>query len=482
MKRRNILWLTMDHVTFHQLRCLGGAHPVLSTYDMLCREGYQFDQCKSVHPLCLPCRASMLTGLYPHHHGHERNKPFEDAVKPGNPMQLLKENGYQLAYFGKNHSGYEDITEFGFEGWAPPSYGNPYRSEAYAQFLKENGYEHPLYHQQWHMRPTRLGFSGFTDDVHDLTQEDDFNQNNAGYLENSQPVHESDFLVWMAEKWLRTHADQPFVLRVDTWGPHHAYQPPLSACAMVDESKIELPPSLRMDCSQRPKFSQRFLKHCVDDMPSRDDATFRMLLHRAYAQYTYIDQAFGRLIAFLKEMGVEKDTAIIMTADHGDALATAGGLFDKSGDLQEELMDIPMVVYDPWSKTPHKVESLTSNLDVAPTVLDLAGIPVPENLDGRSLLALAEGRISPRERLMCEHYGHFNTYSLQRAIYEGDYKYIATQDDLEQLYAIKDDPFEMHNLANEPQYAEVLKHMRDILAQERARTGDTQTHYEKEEA
>ncbi|MGN0972699.1 MAG: sulfatase-like hydrolase/transferase [Aristaeellaceae bacterium] len=473
MKKRNILWLTMDHVTFHHWRLMAGARPVLDTYERLCREGYAFDNCKSVHPLCLPCRASMLTGLYPHRHGHTCNKRFTDALDGSNGLDLLRQAGYRLCYYGKNHSGYEDLAAAGVEGWTARDYGNPYMSGLYRQYLEENGYQDPVYIQQWHMKGSKLAISAFEDGAHNLTLEDDFNNNNAGYLDNTEPVHEADFLVWQAQKWLETCGDQPFVLRVDTWGPHHAYQPPVAALEAVAMEQIQLPPSLHMEEPARGAITRQFLRHCREDMPIRSDEDWRLLLHRAYCQYTYIDRALGRLIDALGTMGLAENTAILMTADHGDALATAGGFFDKAGDMQEELMDIPMALYDPWARAPRRITSLTTNLDVLPTVLDLAGIPVPEGMDGRSLLAVAENRLPGRERLMCEHYGHFGVHQLQRALYEGNYKYIYTQDDVEQLYDLSADPFEMRNLALEMEAAPLLARMREALRTERLRTGDS---------
>ena len=125
MRKRpfNILWLTMDHVTFHHYRYTSGARPVLNTYESLCREGISFSRCKSVHPLCMPARASMLTGVYPHRHG------CLDNDTPAQPSGLLvceqlRDAGFALGYFGKNHSGIES-ARFCFEGFFPAGYGNP---------------------------------------------------------------------------------------------------------------------------------------------------------------------------------------------------------------------------------------------------------------------------------------------------------------------------------------------------------------------
>ena len=104
---------------------------------------------------------------------------------------------------------------------------------------------------------------------------------------------------------------------------------------------------------------------------------------RAYEQYSYIDAAFGRLIDAVRQAGYGEDTCILFTADHGDAIASHGGMFDKCGDMQEELMDIPMAIYVPGMTGGQCVDSLTSNLDVVPTILDMAGCRSPTEWTGR---------------------------------------------------------------------------------------------------
>ena len=85
----NILWLTMDHVTFHHYRHTAGARPVLNTYEALCREGISFSSCKSVHPLCMPARATMLTGVYPHRHGGINNDTIPASSRNSSALRAF---------------------------------------------------------------------------------------------------------------------------------------------------------------------------------------------------------------------------------------------------------------------------------------------------------------------------------------------------------------------------------------------------------
>lgn len=477
----NVLWLTMDHVTFHHYRHMQGALPLLHTYEELCRQGTEFTNCKSAHPLCLPARATMLTGLYTHNHEKYRNEPGIGGRDVPLVIDYLREGGYSMGYFGKNHSGFEDLKERGIdcinfstygsgENEIYDEYGNPYMTPEYRAYLDRKGISGVTYHQEWGADVFRC----LPNQDYDLTQVDNFNAWSCGMLD-PDGTHEVDFLIDEAKRWLDRHKEKPFVLRVDTWGPHQAYQVPVGfADTCIDADDIELPPSFDRKFPDRASFAQDFLKMTNENILIENKKGWQHVMKRAYENYTYIDKRLGELIQWVKEIGLGDSTAILLTADHGDALATKGGMFDKCGDMPEELMEIPMVIYAPWMKGGTPNGTLVSNLDVVPTILDLLDLPVPEQMDGTSLKALAEGRIAPREQLMCEHYGHTIYYASQRALYCGDYKYVFTENNPDQLFDIKHDPFELDDLAGRPEYDEVLAEMKRRLAEEQQKFGDTQ--------
>lgn len=474
MRKRpfNILWLTMDHVTFHHYRYTSGARPVLNTYESLCREGISFSRCKSVHPLCMPARASMLTGVYPHRHGGLDN---DTPAQPSGPLvcEQLRDAGFALGYFGKNHSGIES-DRFCFEGFFPAGYGNPYLTQEYRRYLKEHRLSAPLFVQEWAQQTDDT--PAFGNGVFDLTKQDSFNRYCSGYLATPGPVHEVDFLADAALHWLTECRDpeQPFVLRVDTWGPHHAYQAPLACKDLIPPEQIcEYPSFAHPFGPERPGFAAEFLR----DFHSRSRTLgswqdWQPIMARAYEQYSYIDAAFGRLIQAVREVGGAENTCILYTADHGDAIASHGGMFDKCGNMQEELMDIPMALYVPGGPAGLRIDSLTSNLDVVPTILEMAGLPQQEELDGQSLLALAEQDTPPREQLMCEHYGHFRVHLQQRTLYWKNYKYTATENAVHELYDLARDPFELNNLFHCPEMQEVRREMQQRLLAEMQRHDD----------
>lgn len=476
---KNVLWLTLDHVTFHHYRHMKGARPILNTYEMLCHKGTEFTNCKSVHPLCAPARASMLTGLYTHNHKNYRNEEGLANQHIKLISEYLQEGGYCMGYFGKNHSGFEDLKKRGidcinFSEFGPKDnpireeYGNPYMTPEYSAYLKRNNIDGVAYHQEWGANIFRC----YPNQEYDLMKVNNFNAFSCGTLE-PEKTHEVDFLIDEAKRWLQERKESPFVLRIDTWGPHHAYQVPKGfADKYIDEDKIELSPSFELDISDRASFTREFLQKTKENILINNKKEWQHVLKRAYENYSYIDQRLGELISWLEEVGLSDSTAIILTADHGDTIGSKGGMFDKSGDMQEELMEIPMVLYIPWLESGIKNTSLVSNLDVVPTILDLVNIAIPQNLDGISLISLIEGKTPERDALMCEHYGHSEFYFSQRALYSEGYKYIITEDNPDQLFHIEKDPHELFNLVNQPEAADVLSTMKQKLKAEQERFGD----------
>lgn len=452
--RPNILWIMLDHVTFRHYKMIQGARPVLRTYERLKREGMEFTNCHSVHPLCLPARASMLTGMYASSHGKLDNEAYPDAGYPFY-TDYLKRLGYRIGHFGKNHSGYENFPEKGIEGFYPESYGNPYRTKRYLDYLDKHGYGHPIYHQEWAM-PT--GNHMFENGDYDLTQEGNFNMYCAGYLKDTGRVHESDFLTCEALDWIRecSHCGAPWAVRVDMWGPHHAYQVPWECKDLLNAEEIQEYPTFSEPPVQKAEMVKYFQKRIHDRNPLTTWEDWQPLMKRAYEHYSYIDLAVGRMLDRLEEKGLLKNTIVIYTADHGDALGSHGGLVDKAGDMMEEVMHIPMVIRWPGVTNGGSCDALVSNLDLVPTVLEMAGCRPPSYMDGLSMAPLLRGENCMREDLMAQHYGHFGIRAPQRVLYYKNYKYIANEKDVHELYDLEQDPFERKNLIIEPEYKNVV--------------------------
>ena len=376
----------------------------------------------------------------------------------------LRARGYRCAWFGKWHLHQKlDARAFGFEGYAPADYAYPYASADYLAYLERNALPDPV------ARIELPGESGTPPGKEvDLTRAEDWFDFEAGSatLEGPVETHEAFFV---AERWLRNSGDDPFFMRVDTWGPHPPYMVGVPFADMFADLDNAASPNVVSDLKARPAHHAVYRDHWQDilDDGARD---FALLSRRALQSSALCETALVRLLDVLEECGRGDDTIVVFTADHGDAVASNGGMMNKGGLMVEETLRIPMLIAGPGIP-PGSNDSLVCNIDLAPTLLDLCGITAHE-MDGTSLgpLLRRAGPL-PRDGLMTEHYG-LKTPLWQRAFHQGRWKFVVQADGFTELYDLACDPAEINNLADKATHAGTLRDMRAGLAKALARYGD----------
>ncbi len=455
-KRPNIVWLTTDHQVFanhyqYQNEYRGG----LKTYERLAQAGRTYEEAYTVCPLCTPARASMLTGMYPHHHKMELN-PAKDEHSPlekdtrldfDRPEELfawaLKKSGYRIVQMGKWYGGSKTAADFGWEGFSLPWYGAPLRTEEYRRYLERYHLHKPEVKILWSAdEPETVG------KIFDLTRPHEMAfgpHHAAGHLLTPKETHEAYFISDLACRWLDEYAggqsDEPFLLKVDVWGPHHPYDVADPFYGSVDAEKLAEHPSFGETYENKPSnyaYSKQFWS-CMDGM---DWTQTSRVLARSYEHAMMVDDALGRVVDKLESLSLAENTLIILTADHGDIVGAHGGLFNKETLMVEETMKIPMVMrWDGHILQGEHCRDLASNLDLPVTILAAAGVRPEYTMDGVNLLG---GQ--PRKQLMCETFGCYKREFPQRMLRWGRYKYIAHVDDLDELYDLETDPFELNNL------------------------------------
>ncbi|MBI3973326.1 MAG: sulfatase-like hydrolase/transferase [Chloroflexi bacterium] len=481
-RQPNIVLIITDHHAYFNHDRPGEFALRLPTFDRLCAEGVCFERAYSISPICTPARASMMTGLYPSAHGLRWN------TDGGNPQRLtdfrpgqllyshyLSRAGYRNAYAGKWHCGRDRLPlDYGIEGWSLPDYGKPYMSEAYREYAAARGLgeaqariEHSVNHPEW---------EGQTLVLHDPSPWRFMNC--SGVLEGPPESHEAFFTAHLAIEQLRELAqrDQPFSLVASFWGPHQPYYPTEPFASLYDPKSIPEYPTFRdAYAGNRPlrHFMQRDLHHgSAARWP--DWATWQEILARCYGQIQQTDAAIGQILEALDALGLAENTLVLWCADHGDAIASHGGLWDKASTYHEEVARIPFVVRWPAAFAGgQRTAGLVSNMDVTATMLAAAGVAVPESFHSRSVLPLCHdpaGAAWP-EHVVCEHNGHGEDI-LQRIIVGGRYKYVAALYDTDELYDLEADPHELRNLVDEPEYAGVGRERRQRLIEHIRRTND----------
>jgi arylsulfatase A-like enzyme len=472
--RPNVLLIITDHEAYYGHDQEGEFTYRWPNYETFAGAGVRFERAYSVCPLCSPARASMMTGLYPSAHGLLWNTEVAHSMNRSDfrPGQLLYSHhlsraGYRNAYVGKWHCGHERLPiDYGIEGWSLPDYGKVYMSEAYRQYAEERGLgdaraliEYNMDYPEWngqtltlhHPSPWRF-------------------MNGSGVLEGPPEAHEEFFVAHLAVEKLKelARSGQPFSLVASFWGPHQPYYPTEPYGSTFDPETIPEYPSFQDDLEGRPLryFTHRELSH-----PSAarwpEWPVWQRVLARCYGQGMQTDAAIGQVLQALEELGLARNTLVIWVADHGDAVASHGRLWDKASTFTEEVGRVRLAVRWPGGIEGGKVvDQLVSNMDVTATMLDAAGVAVPAEMHSRSLLPLCDdpGSADWPDQVICEHHGHGHVLP-QRIVVRDRDKYVAALFDGDELYDLEADPFEMHNLIDDPGYARVRQDLRARLIQ-----------------
>jgi len=354
-----------------------------------------------------------------------RDLPDEERMV----SQDLIEVGYNCGYSGKWHCGERKLpSTYGFVGMDVPNYGNPHNTKEYADYLTARGLEPP------ERRQVISNWGGGT---------------LSGPVEACAPHFIADYAIELMRKFNeeREATGKPFLMFVSFWGPHHPCFVPEPYASTYDPADVDLWPSLHDDLHNKPRVQDRFLRTFYPDAPHLSKGVWRQLIAKYWGFCTFVDMEIGRLLDTLEEIGRANDTAVLFSTDHGDMIGGHGGLWDKGPFMYEETYHIPLIARVPGVTSAGTVcDKLVSNMDLATTVLGIAGVPLPGNHDGRSLVSLFRDPSSDwRDDLMCEFHGHRFLYS-QRMVRWDTCKFIFNAPDEDELYDLALDPHELSNL------------------------------------
>lgn len=487
-KRPNIVFILNDHQAFHGHGVDGSQGSMRPHFEKFASEGIEFEQAHCVSPMCGPARRSLLTGLYPHTHGqvHNENDP---EFKHTTYLDILSENGYKNYYYGKWHAGPGCAYDHHCEGLSETGYGNPYNTKEYDDYLKKRGLPRAQHRIERVFTQNDYIKKGYFPKLKEgsLYQCEDFwcGEHAVGVTVTPKETHEAFFLANLAceklEELSQNKQEDPFTLRVDFWGPHQPFFPTQEFLDMYIPEKIKEFPNFNNDLHDKP-----YTLKMEANMPIGDGEEiiypnpipwneWQQILAHCYAHISMLDAAGGMIVDKIRELGLDENTLIIWSTDHGDALACQGGHFDKDSHMAQEVMRIPMALK--WKdrvKSGQKNQNLVFTCDIPATIVDAAGCEFPNRIDGRSLLELANGEAAGwRNKLMCETYGHgYGVTIIGRMVTDGRYKYVCTENDLDELYDLELDPYEKRNLSVLPEYDELKEKMRAILKEQQELTED----------
>ncbi len=444
MNKPNILFLMTDQQ--QQSIIMGETPCVMPNVERLKEIGTTFNEARTVNSICSPSRASLFTGLYPHNHGmvdcSHCVEPFRADYKDGTKMlsQIIKENGYQTGYFGKWHvERTNDPCNFGFDKAITEFHGKKFpRTLTSSRVLKQDGYH------------DRVICGTHSEGVAE-TEEHFFYESAMDFIKKS-----------------KENSDKPWFTFISTNAPHDPYLAPEELMNLYDVDKMEIPQSYYDQMLDKPSIYRR-CKEVWKDL-SEDDV--KKIIACYYAYNTLIDRLVGNMLDYLKESNQLENTLIVYLSDHGDMMG-AHGLFCKGIPAFDETYRIPLIM-SYKGKIPNACISKQkiSMVDIAPTVLDFAGLSALENTDGESLAKKIANNNSIKERsIYAEFYGQRLSCS-QRILWKDNYKYVFNGFDFDELYDLEKDPKETINLNKSQNHEVVRKDMAREMWNIAKNTGD----------
>lgn len=483
VQRPNILFIMSDDHAWQAVSAYGGPlkdYAPTPNIDRLAKNGIRFDRCLVTNSISGPSRAVILTGKYSHLNGFLSNEAKEfDGTQQTFP-KLLQQAGYTTAIIGKWHL---VSNPTGFDHWEVlPGQGNYYNPD----FLNPEG-----------------------------------RHREEGYV--------TEIITEKTIKWLSEvkESGKPFMLMMHHKAPHREWQPGPSELNLYKDVTFPEPPTLFDDYSGRGRAAmeqdmtisetmrlQEDLKLYKDPVKGKNAGLNRMnpvqaaawdsvynpiirsfysnppegddLIRFKYQRYMQdylaciaaVDKSVGKVLDYLRETGLDRNTIVIYTSDQGFYLGEHGW-FDKRF-MYEESYRTPLLISWPGVTKPGSVnKNIVSNLDFAETFLDLAGVQIPSGMQGESMLPLIRGENVPGWRT--EHYYHYYEYpavhSVKRhyGISTERYKLIHFYYDIDEweLYDLQKDPLELKNVYDNLEYSSVKADLHVRLEKLREKYGDS---------
>ena len=430
-RKPNIVFVFGDQHRYSALGCSGNPVVKSPAIDGIARDGLNFDAAFSSCPICSPYRAAILSGLYAHQHGvlcNEYKMKTDILTLPGE----LKKGGYRSAFIGKWHLGegpYNEPKRYGFDYMAGGNCFHHYYDCKY--YINEQG---PFVHPEW------------------------------------EPTASTNYAIDFIRDHVKKNPLQPFMMMMSWTPPHWPYNEYPQEFNTYSPAGVDLPANVPPQMA---------------DFARKEIANY-------YGMVSALDFEMGRLLSALSELGLDDDTIVVYTSDHGDHLSSHG--YVKPGEKwmhhtmrcskatpYEESIHIPCVMKWPGHIKPGThTDIMFNSVDVMPTLLSLCGLPVPDSIAGKDLsFAVLGGEGERPDSVFLQILGtgwpdRLKWLGFWRGIRTERYTY-ARWWNLEvetRLFDREKDPLEMENRFGDPGYSEVQQQLEARLQQWMKETND----------
>jgi len=448
MSRPNILFLFTDQQRWDTIAQAGNAHMVTPNLDQLAENGVRFDHMYTPCPLCTPARASIVTGCFPKRHmvhGNATWIPDDGDTWP----RIFTEAGYDTRAFGKIHSHpWRNPTGFSKRVIAEDKFCFEMPDD-YTLWLKEKGHKRPC--------PWR-------------DQLEEYVSGRGCVVWNwPEELHIDSYIGMKAIEALKEVAkgDKPFCYWVSFNSPHAPHDPPQRFLDMYKDRDIPGPTRRSYEPFDKPA-SRMLSLYILDkyfgmagDMFMLSDRQIKKRRSYYYATITLVDHWIGEIVRTLKEHGLYDNTIILFSSDHGDAQGDHN-MIEKSF-FYEGMVRVPLLFHCPGRFAPGVSDEFVQSTDIAPTLLSLAGLRLPETMDGQDVSPLLK-RVDgwkTREAVFSENYplgvvlGPAGASPLTM-VRTREWKLVYEDEQTGcELYDMRGAADELHNLYHEPEHREV---------------------------
>ncbi len=482
-EKPNIIFIMSDDHAYQAISCYDSSLIITPNIDRLAEGGLKFTNSFVCNSICAPSRASLLTGKHSHANGVYDNRQIFDSSQVTFP-KLMQDAGYQTAIVGKWHL---KSQPSGFDYWnILPGQGQYYNPD-FIEMGKESRLE--------------------------------------GYVTN--------LITDISINWLKGRdKDKPFLLMIHNKAPHRNWMPDTAYFDLFKDKEFAVPANffddykgreaaaqqemsviknldlifdlkmldregqldsdyrswfqdmlLRMNEKQRKAWDREYQAKAEEFIRAdlEGDDLARWKLGRYLEDYlkciASVDDNVGILLDYLEQTGLDNNTIVVYTSDQGFYLGEHGW-FDKRF-MYEESLRMPLLMRVPGAKKQGQVSEMVQNIDFAPTFLDMAGIEIPGEMQGVSMLPVIEGKDTEdwREAIYYHYYAYPAWHSVKKhyGIRTSRYKLIHFYYDIDswELFDLENDPHEMNNLIADSSYAEIISGLKTRLLDLAAEYGDS---------
>ena len=434
---RNILFIMTDQHNAHALGCYGSKEVKTPNMDRLAREGALFEDAFCQTGQCCPARYSIWTGRYARTHGLYGNQQMEN-IKEDTIGDIFKRKGYKTGTIGKHHMNMDVVPDkHGFDVVID--------IPEYRAFMKSEG---------------ASGQEGKGDFLPETVHP---GRSRVGACQADNDHHKCGYWAAQSIDFLRANKEEPFCLWLSFYGPHTPIILSEPWASMYDPASTKLPPNYKYDYD----YDTPGLKATQEKSGTFTEELHRQTLAYYYGLITQIDYNIGRVLDELDSLGLADNTAVVYTADHGEMMSEHGA-WTKGMQGYDATVRVPLILRCP-GVIPQGVrrQEMACSIDLLPTLLELTHQSIPQNVQGKSLVAPAKGKSGAWRDTVFSEIGN----SLENQCVTtrtADTKYVRYHADgevaYEQLFDLEKDPWEMKNQIGNAKYKKVVADMRRRLA------------------